>query len=726
MSNASSGRCMLARKEWRQQCVEYDHQTLIATSPAPTGTIPCPNNCSDVGSCNHNTGLCDCPVGLKGLDCSMADIRPCSNRPRSYPGSEPASHVDINGRDLNWGTKGWMIGRCPGICDQHSNGACYCDNHIPAPPGSPPWVPALKRGRPIGDHCKPKSQGEGLGVEWRGGVDFNDLYGPDGWCSQSTRPRLDCRCSVDGWGGPFCNISHESVCINQCSMRGECFGGFCRCFKGYYGFDCAQIKGGIDAASIELEADLKMKDRPWIKSVVDLSPEVQHSNSPTKAQPRPRKRPLIFVYDLPQYTSKLLQNRVTKQDCFYRRFDENNNIELATGVYLLESYLHELLLQSPHRTFDPDKADFFYVPVYISCLMYPIWGFSDTFWYSGGPHFNRPLQASFMLLEAKRHIEQTYPYWNLSKGKDHIWLANHDEGACWFPSEIYNSSIILTHWGRMELNHSSGTQYGLDNYSHYIEDSIWLKGRDWRDIYRGHTCYTPGKDLVIPSFKWPSHYAKSPLMGVPEVTRDIRLFFKGDIGRYREGLTYSRGIRQRLANLSKGQGWKDKHAIWIGDAVEPFSQSRELASLSYSEILSRSVFCLVLPGDGWSSRAEDALAHGCIPAVIMDGVHAVYESIFSWEKFSIRIKENEIDQVPEILSSISNEKIREMQKAVRRIGGRFVWSKGKAVKAAFDQVLVENRKAANSTLNAQPRPRQDAFATLMRWLYSKSRERDSS
>lgn len=51
------------------------------------------------------------------------------------------------------------------------------------------------------------------------------------------------------------------------------------------------------------------------------------------------------------------------------------------------------------------------------------------------------------------------------QGRDHIWLAPHDEGACWFPREIYNRSIILTHWGRMDEHHTSNTAFAADNYS---------------------------------------------------------------------------------------------------------------------------------------------------------------------------------------------------------------------------------------------------------------------
>ncbi len=85
-----------------------------------------------------------------------------------------------------------------------------------------------------------------------------------------------------------------------------------------------------------------------------------------------------------------------------------------------------------------------------------------------------------MNLEAKRWVEQTLPFWNRTGGRDHIWLFSHDEGACWAPTEIANTSIILTHWGRQELNHSSNTAYGFDDYSldhkhPKLQPDGWLK-----------------------------------------------------------------------------------------------------------------------------------------------------------------------------------------------------------------------------------------------------------
>ncbi|GLI62594.1 hypothetical protein VaNZ11_005131, partial [Volvox africanus] len=147
--------------------------------------------------------------------------------------------------------------------------------------------------------------------------------------------------------------------------------------------------------------------------------------------------------------------------------------------------------------------------------------------------------------------------------------------------------------------------YSLPLY-HSIHPGNWLNHTS-----QAHPCFDPEKDLVIPAFKQPSHYRNSPYMGMPEpVPRTIFAFFQGDM-RMEPGrdpaCRYSRCIRQRMYNLSKEHLWREKYDIWYGDRKDMNS------SFDYSEMLARSTFCFVLPGDGWSPRLEDAVLHGCIP-----------------------------------------------------------------------------------------------------------------
>ena len=57
------------------------------------------------------------------------------------------------------------------------------------------------------------------------------------------------------------------------------------------------------------------------------------------------------------------------------------------------------------------------------------------------------MHGANMLLEAKHWLQQAFPHWNRTEGRDHIWLMTHDEGSCWLPGELRNS-IVLSHWGR--------------------------------------------------------------------------------------------------------------------------------------------------------------------------------------------------------------------------------------------------------------------------------------
>ena len=63
------------------------------------------------------------------------------------------------------------------------------------------------------------------------------------------------------------------------------------------------------------------------------------------------------------------------------------------------------------------------------------------------------MHAVNMLSEARDWIDANYPFWKRRGGRDHIWTFPHDEGACWAPNSIV-SSIWLTHWGRMDPDHT--------------------------------------------------------------------------------------------------------------------------------------------------------------------------------------------------------------------------------------------------------------------------------
>ena len=69
-----------------------------------------------------------------------------------------------------------------------------------------------------------------------------------------------------------------------------------------------------------------------------------------------------------------------------------------------------------------------------------------------------------MLIEVYHWLRAHHPYWDRSGGRDHIILQSHDEGSCWLPA-VLRPATMLTHWGRMDLGHTSSTGYIDDVYS---------------------------------------------------------------------------------------------------------------------------------------------------------------------------------------------------------------------------------------------------------------------
>eukprot|EP00798_Chlamydomonas_sp_ICE-L_P025771 gene25771-11436_t len=705
----------------------YTQQSLPINFPPPRGNVSCYRNCNNVGVCDYDTGICLCPAGWTGFDCSQPVNRPCTfrTRDRRDPYGIPISHVHPDTKeDLDWRTPGWMASRCAGYCDD-SVGMCYCGRgskhrRIPSGIGQPP----VQFGRPMINPCQIGEDEHGNKLDW-GRTPYEELYGPEGWCEapETTKPIQNCGCVHDGLLGHLCTDWSESNCPNQCNGHGNCDQGFCKCHEGWYGTDCARKRAGVPMEPSDMEST-----RPWLNEVTKLpqamiNPEENKITRPDGQMSLPtRKRPFIYVYDLPaEYNTRMTQFRLASRACVWRSFHGNNASYFQTeNTYMVEMYLHEALLSSSHRTLDPEEADFFYVPAYFTCYMWPVLGWADFPWWYAPSHVPRAMHISNMIMEIKHWMQRTYPWWDRRGGKDHIWLMAHDEGACSMPSEVYQNSIVLSHWGRLGVDHVSGTGWPPDNYSTPI---IWpgYQNEDWRKLYMDnpHPCYDPKKDLLIPAFKAPSHFRHSPLMGAAPSERDILLFFRGDVGLHREKW-YGRRIRQTLYQLSHGNGWRHKHQIFIGTSANYQGD--------YGVYLARSKFCLVAPGDGWSSRAEDSILHGCIPLVVMDGVHAVFEGALDWSKFSIRINQSDLPKTVDILSAISEERIVEMQRELTKVWHRFAYVTSPLHRQVMPGIFHHNQIGGGNRWNhsehffnpykVYPR-KDDAFHTIIQWLHGR-------
>lgn len=277
-------------------------------------------------------------------------------------------------------------------------------------------------------------------------------------------------------------------------------------------------------------------------------------------------------------------------------------------------------------------------------------------------------------------------------------------------------------------------------------------------------------DLVVPVVHSHEKYSRSPLYGAPEESRTVFAFFKGNMRRNDKTNKYSRGIRQALARLCMEHDWWGKYRIWINDTMPPGAEE----SFSYSEALSKSVFCFALPGtldtcicvnaspywakacrlynrsqyarahstciglvsvdtylnfglnmtgDGWSARFEDAILHGCIPVIIQDDVQLAFESLLNFTEFSLRISQKNVDKVPEILTAVPESQRLALQAGVRRVWRRYQYSTyipyAKKAAEIRDKWRRDNASTEGGETTDCDVMQHDAFETFLAFLNDK-------
>ncbi|CAI6002736.1 unnamed protein product [Closterium sp. NIES-65] len=405
----------------------------------------------------------------------------------------------------------------------------------------------------------------------------------------------------------------------------------------------------------------------------------------------PRRRPLIYIYDLPaELSSHPFQGRHSRFYCTPWLYGFQNETDFNHGwLYGLEGVLFEGLLASVHRTNDPWLADYFYVPLPGACMTARA---DDSPAYSmlGKYLVRRTNLVADFYLQAYHHIRSHYPFWNRTGGRDHIWVS-----AVWGGGAegggIGNSMLCYAHSTTLpSLSPFSfppvpclPSPVSPPPYPHpHLPSSILppsslpLLSPAALCMGRGgtHPCYDPHKDVVMPAFKGPRmDFYRRRLWKRPLSDRPLLFYFNGQLGAAfggRPEKDYSMGIRQRVAHLfasienvngSKGE-------LWAPDVVVTSKRSED-----YSFNLSSSRFCGVFPGDGFSARMEDAMLHGCIPVIVQDGIHLPFENFLSYEDFTVRIAEEDISSMISILRSLPTPRVQHLWAGVQRMWQRWVY-----------------------------------------------------
>lgn len=306
----------------------------------------------------------------------------------------------------------------------------------------------------------------------------------------------------------------------------------------------------------------------------------------------------VFVYELP---SKYNVDWLSNERC-------------SSHLFAAEVAIHRALLTSDVRTFDPWEADFFFVPVYVSCNFSTVNGFPAI------GHARSLIAAAIGLVSSQ------LPFWNRSRGADHVFVASHDFGSCFHTLE----DVAIA-----------------DGVPKFLKNSIVLQTFG---VKHNHPCQDV-EHVVIPPYISPesvrSTLKKSPVTG----HRDIFAFFRGKMElkpKNVSGRFYSKRVRTDI--------WRRY------GSDRRFYLRRERFAGYQSEIV-RSKFCLCPLGWApWSPRLVESVALGCVPVIIADGIWLPFPGAVPWADISLTVAENAVDRLGDILEHVAATNLTAIQR----------------------------------------------------------------
>lgn len=111
---------------------------------------------------------------------------------------------------------------------------------------------------------------------------------------------------------------------------------------------------------------------------------------------------------------------------------------------------------------------------------------------------------------------------------------------------------------------------------------------------------------------------------------------------------------------------------------------------NYPEILKSSKFCLIFRGERMGQFALlEAMAANCIPVIVMKGHILPFEEILDWKHFSVLIMEKNLKTVVDVITAMSDKRIKQMQASLLHVYHSYFSSIDKIAMTALD--IVQDR-----------------------------------
>lgn len=110
----------------------------------------------------------------------------------------------------------------------------------------------------------------------------------------------------------------------------------------------------------------------------------------------------------------------------------------------------------------------------------------------------------------------------------------------------------------------------------------------------------------------------------------------------------------------------------------------------YPKILQKSKYCLVFRGERMGQLVLlEAMAAGCVPVIIMDGVVMPFSNVIDWKRAAIFIMEDYTNTLITILEGISKQKYKQLQKQAKWLYDKYFSSLKSIVATTLD--IIQDR-----------------------------------
>merc|ERR1712194_75217 len=291
-------------------------------------------------------------------------------------------------------------------------------------------------------------------------------------------------------------------------------------------------------------------------------------------------------------------------------------LQCAGGQWGTEVLMHRFFESAECRTMDPEEADFFYVPLYGTCLTTKQGVENDD-------------DSTTLLWDPLVRFLDSSPWFRRRSARDHIFLfADGQSARIW------------------------------DSYNLVRGEAIFLmveaKCPTWDEPARKYTdvtsCSSSWKDVIISGHTDHARASEMRLLNRPTRDRDLLMTFHGRHPGSHD-VYESCAVRGQIMEL------EGKEGLDVGGFVDDYLARK-----------GRSHFCLIPGGTSpWTNHLYESFFAGCIPVILSDEYEVAFQHVLDWPAFSIKWPEALVgDGLYEFLHSFSLEQLEALKDAVDR------------------------------------------------------------